>query len=226
VRYARPPVPNGMLDWTTAKPEGIASGLFPFGQMPVLVHKQPSALPPEVVPQSRAIMNYLGRLAGLYGGMTHPLMDMKVDAMIGGIEDVKGKWRAHFYGKDKTAEDIAAALPKYLEEVPAWLGFLEKLKAKNGGTWMVGEKITLADYYAFETLDQALRTAPTLLDRFPGLKAFVPAFASRPNIKSYLEGTHGGPLRVAHTGGPDTEEAPGAGAEYLTALLAEHDKEL
>ena len=67
---------------------------------------------------------------------------------------------------------------------------------------------------------------PTLLDGFPGLKAFVGKFASRPNVKSYLEGTHGGALRVPFTGGPDTAEAPGAGAAYLRGLLVETGKEL
>ena len=87
-------------------------------------------------------MNYIGRITGLYG--KDPEVDMKVDVMIGGIEDVKGKWRAHFYGKEKTAADIAAALPKYLEEIPVWLGFLETLKAKNAGPFMVGYSLSLA----------------------------------------------------------------------------------
>ena len=88
--------------------------------------------------------------------------------MIGGIEDLKGKWRARFYGKEKTAADIAAALPLWREEVPTWLGFLETVKATHGGQWMVGDRITLADFYAFEALDGAMRTDPTILAEHPG----------------------------------------------------------
>ena len=88
--------------------------------------------------------------------------------MIGGIEDLKGKWRARFYGKEKTAADIAAALPLWREEVPSWLGFLETVKATHGGQWMVGDRITLADFYAFEALDGAMRTDPTILAEHPG----------------------------------------------------------
>ena len=78
-------------------------------------------------------MNYLGRLHGYYGQSADE--DMHIDVMIGGIEDLKAKWRARFYGKEKSAADIAAALPLWREEVPTWLGFLETVKATHGGQY-------------------------------------------------------------------------------------------
>ena len=71
---------------------------------------------------------------GLYGVDWHHAAN--IDVMIGGVEDLKAKWKARFYGKDKTAEDIAAALPLWLEDVQPWLGHLEKLKSRHGGKWM------------------------------------------------------------------------------------------
>ena len=83
--------------------------------------------------------------------------------MIGGIGDLKAKWRDRFYGKE-TAEDLAAALLLWREEVPTWLSFIGTLKKKHGGRWMVGDELTLADFYAFEALDGAMRYAlPRLL---------------------------------------------------------------
>ena len=38
LRYSRPPLAEGTLDWELAKPQGIASGLLPFGQVPALTH--------------------------------------------------------------------------------------------------------------------------------------------------------------------------------------------
>ena len=199
-------------------------------------------------------MNYLGRLHGYYGQSADE--DMHIDVMIGGIEDLKGKWRARFYGKDKSAADIAAALPLWREEVPTWLGFLETVKATHGGQyahqlttvggplrkssglslskthspdkrscgvlrrWMVGDRITLADFYAFEALDGAMRTDPTILAEHPGLLGFVADFARRPNIRRYIE-DDGRETRFPHTGGPDTPEAEGAGANYLDAIFAQ-----
>ena len=163
-------------------------------------------------------MNYLGRLHGYYGQSADE--DMHIDVMIGGIEDLKGKWRARFYGKEKTAADIAAALPLWREEVPSWLGFLETVKATHGGQWMVGDRITLADFYAFEALDGAMRTDPTILAEHPGLLGFVADFARRPNIRRYIE-DDGRETRFAHTGGPDKPEAEGAGANYLDAIFAQ-----
>ena len=169
IRYMRPPaVGPGMMDWEEEKPEGIESGLFPFGQLPVLkhihrpvLHKQGKDSGSVSMAQSGAIMNYIGRQHGLYG--KDPFADMRIDEMIGGIADLKDKWRARFYGKDKTDEDIAAALPLWREEVSTWLTFIENLKKKHGGQWMVGDELTLADFYAFEALDGAMRYVRSLL---------------------------------------------------------------
>ena len=142
VRYMRPPVPEGMEDWDRAKAAGTVSGLLPFSQVPALTHKWDGWTWPGPEPgytefsmvQSQAIMMYLARLYGLYGVDWHHAAN--IDVMIGGVEDLKAKWKARFYGKDKTAEDIAAALPLWLADVQPWLGHLEKLKSRHGGKWM------------------------------------------------------------------------------------------
>jgi glutathione S-transferase len=168
IRYTRPPVTGNMMNWEEEKPEGIASGLFPFGQLPVLTHIHRPVLLQQgkeggvvSMAQSGAIMNYIGRQHSMYG--KDIFQDMRIDEMIGGIGDLKAKWRDRFYGKE-TAEDLAAALLLWREEVPTWLSFIGTLKKKHGGRWMVGDELTLADFYAFEALDGAMRYAlPRLL---------------------------------------------------------------
>merc|ERR1711968_270341 len=98
---------------------------------------------------------------------------------------------------------IAEALPVYLnDELPVWLGFIDKLRASHGGPYMVGAEITLADYVAFECLDGNIRAGGwQILDAYPGLQQFVRMFANRPNIKKYLqsEGQQTGKARLAFT---------------------------
>ena len=82
----------------------------------------------------------------------------------------------------------------------------------------VGNELTLADFYAWEALDAAMRAEPAVLDGFPILRKFVADFASRPKIRRYLLG-RGKTARLPHTGGPDKPEAPGKGASYLDGII-------
>jgi len=214
VRYMRAPVPDGMVDWAVAKKEGLESGLLPFGQVPSLSHGDINLV------QSRAIMNYLGRVHGLLGDS--PQAAAKIEVMIGGCEDLKNIWRKQFYGKDLKGDEMVAALAAYTEQLPTWLGYLSKLKGSHGGRYMVGDAVTLADFYAFEAMDAALRAVPEALSKFPSLAGFMRTFALRPNIKKYLlhEGKH---IRLPFTGGPDTKESPGKGHTYLHSLFTAPD---
>ena len=57
----------GVTDWNTAKQEGIASGLLPFGQVPSLTYTdQQSGKTFEMV-QSQAILRFLARKHNFYG---------------------------------------------------------------------------------------------------------------------------------------------------------------
>lgn len=57
----------GVTDWNTAKQEGIASGLLPFGQVPSLTYvDQQSGKTFEMV-QSQAILRFLARKHNFYG---------------------------------------------------------------------------------------------------------------------------------------------------------------
>ena len=205
------------MDWGVAKEQGIKDGLFPFGQVPSLTHNGPEGATNLV--QSKAIVNYLGRQYGLYGSSNADAG--KIDVVIGGVEDLKQKWRTAFpWGAKKDV--VVAALPKYLsDDLPVWLAHLETLRSNNGGSpWMTGSSFTIADIFAFECFDANLRADPTALDAFPGLQAFVQAFVNRPGIKKYLKG-EGKTVRIPFANGPDTEDSPGAGSNYLATLFSE-----
>merc|ERR1711871_1278787 len=90
VRYARDPVPEGMVDWNVAKQKGIESQLFPFGQVPSLTHRGADSSVLTNLVQSKAIVNYLGRHFGLYG--SNNVEASQIDVVIGGVEDLKRKW--------------------------------------------------------------------------------------------------------------------------------------
>jgi glutathione S-transferase len=221
VRYKGAP----FQDWATAKNEGTDSGLLPFGQVPSLTHH--GVVNVDLV-QSDAICSYLAREHGLYGA--NNAESAAIDVMIGGVKDLRAKWSKRM-PYTATAEEVAVGLPQYLaDDLPLWLGHLARLKARHGGKYMVGDTVTLADFYAFDEFDRNLRAGAYALfaEDFPALLDFVRLFANRPKIKAYLlsAGSDTPTARLPHTGGPDKAAAPGKGADYLAKILIEGQTEL
>jgi hypothetical protein len=71
---------------------------------------------------------------------------------------------------------------------PGMLALIEGAAAKFGGDYLAGGSApTTVDYYAFALAEELKKYSPTVFDKTPTLAAWFDRFASRPNIKAYID---------------------------------------
>ncbi|RUS75609.1 hypothetical protein EGW08_016635 [Elysia chlorotica] len=158
-------------EWTEVKPT------MPLGQVPVL------ELGGQKFPQSLAIAAYLAREFGLYGSKN--LDSLKIDVIAQTVFEFRIKASKHYYEKDtKKKEDLAEDLIQ--NEAPFYLGFLERYLVENGGNFMVGDSVSLADLIVYDLLRSELGkfTQPNV-GKFPNLQKLVEKIANADCIRVY-----------------------------------------
>lgn len=150
----------------------------PFGRMPVYREG------PLEIPETYAIMNYIGRKHDLCG--VREVDWIRSDVTAEAWRDY-GNRIANLFGAKSTPD---AARKKFLiEEQPALLADLESYYLQNepdSGYW-AGESITVGDFAAFHMVEGLERQSSNTLANFPALVAFYEFFAAQPRIKEYLE---------------------------------------
>ncbi|VDN34708.1 unnamed protein product [Gongylonema pulchrum] len=153
-------------DWPSLKPQ------FQFGQVPCLVDDG------EQIVQSGAILRHLARKHDLYG--SNELDATYADMFYEGVRDLHQKYVKMIYQAYETEKE-----PFIKNILPEELTKLEKLLAtRDGGKmFILGDKISFADYVLFEELDILLILDPHCLDKFPLLKEYHSRMAERPNLK-------------------------------------------
>ena len=172
-----PPVDGRPTDFQALK----ATGALPFDAVPVW--EEPSGLR---LAQSGAIANHLARAHGLRG--KNAIEEARCDELLGAVDDVRLELR-------KLATVAAEQRPALRAELisstlPRWLGYLDRLLAKNGGGagYAAGDSVTVADlalWYLLEMIrDNGLGAA---LERYPVLVAFAERIGKRPRIAAYLK---------------------------------------
>ncbi|XP_071767530.1 glutathione S-transferase P-like [Centroberyx gerrardi] len=132
-----------------------------------------------VLNQSNAILRHLGRKHGAYGkdAREAALIDMMND----GVTDLRSKYGKLIYEEYETGKDA------YIKDLPNHLSKFEAVMAKNKTGFLVGDKVSFADYSLFEVLLNHLVLSPSCLDAFPSLKGFVEKMSARPKIKAFLD---------------------------------------
>ncbi|TKR73237.1 hypothetical protein L596_020572 [Steinernema carpocapsae] len=166
------PVEGERTEWNKVK------GEFPFGQVPCLKDGE------KKICQTGAIMRHLGRALNLYGNSECDRTF--VDMFYEGVRDMRLKYGTYVYNfyddQEKRKEFLTVTLPTAL-------GQLEKLfkTHANGQHFVLGEKLSFADYALFEELDVVLTLDAHTLDAFPLLKAFHKRMTERPNLKEYVQ---------------------------------------
>ncbi|PIO23587.1 hypothetical protein AB205_0215930, partial [Aquarana catesbeiana] len=138
-----------------------------------------------VLYQSNAILRYLGRKfgdchSGIAGSNNHEvaIIDMTND----GVEDLRLKYcRLMFSGFETVKE-------KYEKDLPNELSAFERILSKNsnGTKFLVGDKISYADYNLLDVLHCHLNIFPDCLSAFPLLTAFKDRISSQSNLSEYL----------------------------------------
>ncbi|XP_006861119.1 PREDICTED: glutathione S-transferase P [Chrysochloris asiatica] len=130
--------------------------------------------------QSNAILRHLGRSLGLYG--KDPQEAALVDMVNDGVEDLRCKYITLIYtnyeaGKD----DYVKALSNHLKPFETLLS-----KNKGGQAFIVGDQISFVDYNLLDLLLNHQVLAPSCLDAFPLLSAYVARLSARPKLKVFL----------------------------------------
>mmetsp|Transcript_26936 Transcript_26936/g.42088 ORF Transcript_26936/g.42088 Transcript_26936/m.42088 type:complete len:210 (-) Transcript_26936:200-829(-) len=160
-----------------------AAGFSPMGGLPVL------EVDGKKICQSKAILNYAGRAAGLYP--TDAFEAAKVDELINGMDDVFEPFRSTFAIQDldekiKKRQELLSAEGKMGQMITA----IDKLVASNGGKCAAGgDKVTIADialttWIDFMTSGAMDGVAADTFEKYPGLKGVVDNVRAHPK---YIE---------------------------------------
>ncbi|KAM4615484.1 glutathione S-transferase P-like [Polymixia lowei] len=144
-----------------------------FGQLPKFEDGE------LVLHQSNAILRHLGRNHGAYGkdAKEAALIDMMND----GVEDLRLKYGKLIYQEYDTGKAA------YIKDLPDHLSKFESFMSKSNTGFLVGDKISFADYNLFDVLLNHLVLCPSCLDNLPTLKNYVEKMSARPKIKSFLD---------------------------------------
>ncbi|XP_071986528.1 glutathione S-transferase P 2-like [Engystomops pustulosus] len=147
-----------------------------------------------VLYQSNTILRYLGRKYGISGSNDQEVAI--IDMINDGVEDLRMKYYKFLFLENESNKE------KYLTELATWLGFFEKILSNNnkGTKFLVGDKITYADYNLLDTLQCNLDLSPTCLSPYPLLSGYVERLLKRTNLSNYLksEGRKRRPITPKH----------------------------
>ncbi|XP_060678265.1 glutathione S-transferase P-like, partial [Hemiscyllium ocellatum] len=131
--------------------------------------------------QSNAILRHLARQHGLYGvdNKEAALIDMAND----GVEDLRFKYGTLIYKDYETGKEA------FIKSLPTELKCFENILKKNNGgkNFLVGNKISFADYNLVDVLSNLEVLSPGCLEGTPVLKAYHDRVISRPKLKAFLE---------------------------------------
>ncbi|XP_066442932.1 glutathione S-transferase P 1-like isoform X2 [Eleutherodactylus coqui] len=134
-----------------------------------------------VLYQSNSILRYLARKYGVSGGSNQEsaLIDMVND----GVEDLRVKYIRFVFFEFETGKE------KYESELAKHLSAFERILSQNcnGTKYVVGDKISYADYNLLDLLHWQLHFFPDCVSSFPLLTAFMDRISSRPKLSEYLK---------------------------------------
>ncbi|CAB1097970.1 unnamed protein product [Ectocarpus sp. CCAP 1310/34] len=143
-----------------------------------------------VIPQSVAILRYVGKMGNLYPN--DPIQAAFADSAVDAVSDIHGYMRGIIFEKDA---DAKAQLRKDLVEtlLPPWLTNSEKALKLAGGKYFAGDKLSIGDIAVVARLnwltDGTFEGVPsTLLEEFPLLSSLVQRIMAEPRIVAYMEG--------------------------------------
>ena len=149
----------------------------PFRRMPVYTEGD------IVVPESFAILYYLGRRYDLLG--ESEAARIRCDVTVEAWRDY-GNRVANVFGALSTSESARTTFLK--EEQPALLTDLAAYYHQRapGSDYWAGSSTTIADFAAFHLIEGIANQFPERLADFEGLASFHALFAELPAIKQYL----------------------------------------
>ncbi|XP_072281056.1 glutathione S-transferase P 1-like [Pyxicephalus adspersus] len=162
-----------LADWFSGKCDVKNKAVF--GQLPQFTDGQ------LVLYQSNTILRYLGRKFNVAG--SNDVEYTYIDMMNDGVEDLRQKFSKFMFFEFETGKE------KYEKELPNQLSAFEKVLSKNsnGTKFLVGDKISFADYNLLDIIQCNQSVFPNCLSSFPLLTAYVDRIVSRSNLSKYLK---------------------------------------
>ncbi len=170
---------------------------MPLGQLPVLQIEQEGA-ETKVVPQSDAILRYVGRLSeSLYPNDKA----IEIDSVMETIAEMErpleismqGLVSNHISDQEWTDDAKLAMRERIVTKViPKYFGLVEKMLEQNKSGWLVGDDITIADlkwHYMVTNLQTGILDGiPTnVVDAYPRLLEHIQKVKNYPGVKEWYE---------------------------------------
>ncbi|OAV89533.1 hypothetical protein PTTG_04116 [Puccinia triticina 1-1 BBBD Race 1] len=154
---------------------------FPFGQVPNLTVDEKTMIPQEV-----AILQYVGRLSGLYP--SDPEEARQVDVMLNVANDFYSAMAAFFMPDNPGKEQLKTMAVE--SQFPKLFGYLERYLAKNETTFSAGNKLTIADFRLYSIISNLkagmLDGCPTdLADKYPHVVKLYQAIDGHEKVASW-----------------------------------------
>ena len=161
--------------WPVLKPN------TPFGTLPIL------EVDGAMLGGSIPIARFVAQRCGVAGSndVENAMIDGICDSAMGMLDTV-----VDTYLLEKDEEKKAATKKKILETtIPNCLGFLEKQinTNKSPGGWLVGSKVTYADFYLYTATNMLKAVDEKVLEKFPAITKMKEAVEALPNIAKWLK---------------------------------------
>ncbi|KAL3475777.1 glutathione S-transferase [Aspergillus californicus] len=159
--------------WPKASAELKEKGVTRTGLLPALEYNG------EIYTQHIPTLRYLARELNAYDGETS-FEKYLVDAVADIYIDWRAKWVASLKGA--TAEYKNTCVPDYYNVIAQYY-------ADRPGPYLLGEKITYADFAVYQSIDNERRTGTLPAELPESLVKLQEAIEARPNIAEYLKET-------------------------------------
>jgi len=148
-----------------------------------------------VIAQTALILHYLGPRLNLaprdeVGRLWAHQLQLTIADLVTHIHDTHHPVSGWLYFEEQRPAARRRTKDFWRYRVPKFLGYFERVLAANGGTYMVGRRISYVDLSLFEIIEGLRYAFPKRMKRFerrvPRLIALRDRVAKRPRIKTYL----------------------------------------
>jgi len=165
-------------EWNNIKSDVLLHQDYPWGNMPVLKEND------FVLCQSHAIVRYLGHKYNLTGANLQE--NAKCDEYLDAIKDYFYEFFPLFREKDESKkQEIKEKIAK--EATMKFFPKFNKDLEANGGEFIVGKKVTYADFLLFHYFSQSMITlGDDIFDEYPAIDKYMENMFRIPNIKKWM----------------------------------------
>jgi glutathione S-transferase len=176
-----------------------------YGQLPIMTIEDGGHT--KEVYQSDAMLRYVGSVGNANLYPTNPIQRLKIDEALGLIADLDRSWRPclavgfnpkrYGHSGDLNSEAKSALLENIREmwmsdEMPKYMKFFTEFIDRNGGIFMCGNQLCIADLQAAHKLNYfrlgfADHVPKTSLDQYPKIIEYIDNVMNEPRVQKYYQ---------------------------------------